>query len=307
MARAGAHALGMPAPHPRRRRALPRRRGRGLHRRLPRRPHAQPVRDLQRPGALPRARATRRRWSGPGCLATGHYARIARGPGGEPLVSRAADAGQGSELHAGHARSRRARADHLPPGRPPEGPRAGDRPGGRPARRRRPSRARRSASSARAATRRSWSAAAAWSRASGRSRTAPAACWGRTAATGASRSASARASAWRARSRSTSSRPTPRATRWSSDRASAWPRTSVALDPARIHADLDDEILDVRVRYRGRALRGRARADGGRVDVELLDPADGVAPGQTAALYRRGRLVAAGTIAPRGPRHRRSS
>ncbi len=81
---------------------------------------------------------------------------------------------------------------------------------------------------------------------------------------------------------------------------------SVALDPARIHAELDDEILEVRVRYRGRALRGRARADGGRVDVELLDPADGVAPGQTAALYRRGRLVAAGTIAPADP-HRRSS
>jgi tRNA U34 2-thiouridine synthase MnmA/TrmU len=31
--------------------------------------------------------------------------------------------------------------------------------------------------------------------------------------------------------------------------------------------------------------------------VELDDPADGVAPGQTAALYRDGRLVAAGTIA----------
>lgn len=73
---------------------------------------------------------------------------------------------------------------------------------------------------------------------------------------------------------------------------------TVALDPARIHGELGDDLLDVRVRYRGAALRGRARADAGRVWIDLLDPADGVAPGQTAALYRRGRLVAAGTIAP---------
>lgn len=71
----------------------------------------------------------------------------------------------------------------------------------------------------------------------------------------------------------------------------------VALDPARVHGELGDDVLDVRVRYRGRALRGRARADAGRLHVDLLDPADGVAPGQTAAIYRRGRLVAAGTIA----------
>ena len=73
---------------------------------------------------------------------------------------------------------------------------------------------------------------------------------------------------------------------------------TVALDPARIHGELGDEVLDVRVRYRGRALRGRARGGDGRLWIDLLDPADGVAPGQTAALYRRGRLVAAGTIAP---------
>ena len=73
---------------------------------------------------------------------------------------------------------------------------------------------------------------------------------------------------------------------------------TVTLDPARIHGELGDETLDVRVRYRGQPLRGRAREDDGRVSIDLLDPADGVAPGQTAALYRRGRLVAAGTIAP---------
>lgn len=85
---------------------------------------------------------------------------------------------------------------------------------------------------------------------------------------------------------------------------------SVSLAPARLHGALGDDPLEVRVRYRGRPLRGHARIDAGRVHVDLLDPADGVAPGQTAALYRRGRLVAAGTIAPpEGPAdpHWRSS
>lgn len=71
----------------------------------------------------------------------------------------------------------------------------------------------------------------------------------------------------------------------------------LALDGVRVHGELGDDALEVRVRYRGRPLRGRAVADGSRLRVELIDPADGVAPGQTAALYRDGRLVAAGTIA----------
>ena len=55
----------------------------------------------------------------------------------------------------------------------------------------------------------------------------------------------------------------------------------------------------------GARCRGRVRADGdGGLGVALGEPADGVAPGQTAALYRDGRLVAAGTIAVPRPRTR---
>ncbi|MEQ9093973.1 MAG: tRNA 2-thiouridine(34) synthase MnmA [Miltoncostaeaceae bacterium] len=95
------------------------------------------------------------------------------------------------------------------------------------------------------------------------------------------------------------------------DRVVVGPRARLAvdrlvLDPARVHGGLEDGTLDVRVRYRGPVLRGRARASGQRIHVDLLDAADGVAPGQTAALYRDGRLVAAGTIveAPRVGEHR---
>jgi tRNA-uridine 2-sulfurtransferase len=71
------------------------------------------------------------------------------------------------------------------------------------------------------------------------------------------------------------------------------------VDPAPHVTIHPDEDLEVRVRYRGRPLRGRVVADGDdRWRIELEDPADGVAPGQTAALYRRGRLVGAGTLAP---------
>lgn len=76
---------------------------------------------------------------------------------------------------------------------------------------------------------------------------------------------------------------------------------SLVLEPARVHAPLDDMPVEVRVRYRGRALRGRVARDGETLRVDLLDVADGVAPGQIAALYRNGSLVAAGTIA-RAPR-----
>jgi tRNA-specific 2-thiouridylase len=73
--------------------------------------------------------------------------------------------------------------------------------------------------------------------------------------------------------------------------------SSVTLDPARMHAEMGDGPLEVRLRYRGRPLRGRVDTAGDRVLIDLADAADGVAPGQTAALYRDGRLVAAGTIA----------
>jgi tRNA-specific 2-thiouridylase len=72
---------------------------------------------------------------------------------------------------------------------------------------------------------------------------------------------------------------------------------AVSLDPARLHGELDAEALEVRLRYRGRALQGRVENTPGGVRIALDEPADGVAAGQTAALYRDGRLVAAGTIA----------
>ncbi len=72
---------------------------------------------------------------------------------------------------------------------------------------------------------------------------------------------------------------------------------AVSLDPARLHGDVGDGPLEVRLRYRGRPLEGRVSGGGGRVRIDLSDAADGVAPGQTAALYRDGRLVGAGTIA----------
>lgn len=68
------------------------------------------------------------------------------------------------------------------------------------------------------------------------------------------------------------------------------------LDDVVTHEALQDDAFEVRVRYGGGALRGRARPTSSGLSVELVDPASGVAPGQTAALYRDGRLVAAGTI-----------
>lgn len=68
------------------------------------------------------------------------------------------------------------------------------------------------------------------------------------------------------------------------------------LEDVVTHEPLHDGALEVRVRYGGGALRGRARPTSSGLAVELVDPAGGVAPGQTAALYRDGRLVAAGTI-----------
>ncbi len=78
---------------------------------------------------------------------------------------------------------------------------------------------------------------------------------------------------------------------------------TLRLSPASIFAPLIDGDLEVRVRYRGPSLRGVAVEEpGGGLRVALTDPADGVATGQTAALYHNDRLVAAGTItAPHNP------
>ncbi len=71
-------------------RAVPRRRDRGLRRRVPQRPHPQSLPALQREDqvlgrARPRARDGLRRWWPPG-----HYARIVQGPDG-PELHRAVD------------------------------------------------------------------------------------------------------------------------------------------------------------------------------------------------------------------------
>lgn len=72
---------------------------------------------------------------------------------------------------------------------------------------------------------------------------------------------------------------------------------SLVLDDVLVHEDPGDAPVEVRVRYRGRAHRGVVTRDGGRIALALADAADGAAPGQTAAVYRQGRLVAGGTIA----------
>jgi tRNA-uridine 2-sulfurtransferase len=78
---------------------------------------------------------------------------------------------------------------------------------------------------------------------------------------------------------------------------------ALRLERPVVHEELDGAPLEVRVRYRGRALSGRAAlGPDGALEVALAEPARGLAaaPGQTAALYRNGRLVAAGTIATNG-------
>ena len=84
------------------------------------------------------------------------------------------------------------------------------------------------------------------------------------------------------------------------------PRAALAQD--RIHLedviahDVPDHALEVRIRHHGRPLRGRLLVMGDATGTVVLeDAAEAVAPGQTAALYDRGRLVAAGTIVRAGP------
>ncbi|MFM9018129.1 MAG: tRNA methyl transferase PRC-barrel domain-containing protein [Actinomycetota bacterium] len=74
-------------------------------------------------------------------------------------------------------------------------------------------------------------------------------------------------------------------------------RTAIALEQL-ITREVPDRALDVRIRHHGRPLRGHLLVTGdGTGEVVLEDAAEAVAPGQTAALYDEGRLVAAGTIA----------
>jgi tRNA-specific 2-thiouridylase len=72
--------------------------------------------------------------------------------------------------------------------------------------------------------------------------------------------------------------------------------SSLVLRDVLLHGDPGGE-LEVRVRYRGRSLRGSVRSGGDGLAVTLDDPADGAAPGQVATLTRDGRIVGAGIIA----------
>ena len=73
-------------------------------------------------------------------------------------------------------------------------------------------------------------------------------------------------------------------------------RQRIELGEMVVHA-APDRALDVRIRHHGRPLRGHLLVTGDATgEVVLEDVAEAVAPGQTAALYDEGRLVAAGTI-----------
>jgi tRNA-specific 2-thiouridylase len=72
--------------------------------------------------------------------------------------------------------------------------------------------------------------------------------------------------------------------------------SALELRPYTLKESVEGVQLEVRVRYRGRALRGQARPTADGLRVTLDDPAEGVAPGQAAALYRDGRLIGAGII-----------
>jgi tRNA-specific 2-thiouridylase len=72
---------------------------------------------------------------------------------------------------------------------------------------------------------------------------------------------------------------------------------AVTLRGARLHRDAA-EVDRVKLRYRSRAVPCRAAAgSGGRVELDLLEPVDGAAPGQTACLLRGDVVVGWGTIA----------
>jgi tRNA-uridine 2-sulfurtransferase len=72
---------------------------------------------------------------------------------------------------------------------------------------------------------------------------------------------------------------------------------AVTLRGARLHRAAA-EVDRVKLRYRSRSVPCRATAErSGRVELDLLEPVDGAAPGQTACLLRGDVVVGWGTIA----------
>ena len=72
----------------------------------------------------------------------------------------------------------------------------------------------------------------------------------------------------------------------------------MTLRGARLHRDAG-EVDAVKLRYHAPSLPCRVADSGprGRLELELLEPVDGAAPGQTACLLRGDVVVGWGTIA----------
>ena len=298
---------GHAAPHARPARGVPRRRRRPV----PGRPRggrdAEPVRALQRPRAARRDARRSPTRSAPPTLATGHYARAHATDG---LLRAAADPAKDQTYMLAARRARDARAAALPARRADQAARCArspPRPGCRsPAKRRLagpllprrhrqggvpgpPRRARATRPGDIVDARRA------------RARRA-------TAATTTSRSASARASASAAAEPLyvLAHRRAP-PTAWSSGRAAALATRTVAVRGARLHRAAAPRSTAVKLRYRSRPVAvpgGRRRASPRappRLELELDEPVDGAAPGQTACLLAGDVVVGWATIGPAQP------
>ncbi len=159
-----------------------------------------------------------------------------------------------------------------------------------------------SASSPGPARRRSSPATASSATPRATSSTPPGTCSAPTAAPTTSRSGSARASASARPSRSTSCAPSAPPTAWSSARGRRSRRGTVAVRGARLHRDAARSTA-CKLRYRSRPVGCRVTGDGAlaagfhpRLELELDEPVDGAAPGQTACLLAGDVVVGWATI-----------
>ncbi|MDP9383735.1 MAG: tRNA 2-thiouridine(34) synthase MnmA, partial [Actinomycetota bacterium] len=73
----------------------------------------------------------------------------------------------------------------------------------------------------------------------------------------------------------------------------------VRVRGARLHRPAG-EVDAVKLRYRSRAVPCRVAGDGPDLELELLEPVDGAAPGQTACLLRGDAILGWGTITQEG-------
>jgi tRNA-specific 2-thiouridylase len=64
-----------------------------------------------------------------------------------------------------------------------------------------------------------------------------------------------------------------------------------------VPAALDGTDVTVQLRAHGEEHRARVEVGDGHIEVELLDPAYGIAPGQAAVIYEGTRVVGSATIA----------